>query len=45
MRIWKDSLTEEEKFKLSVVFLDYQDQLAPDFMNIFIDLDDWLRTL
>ena len=45
MRIWKDPLTEEEKFKLSVVFLDYQDHLAPDFMNIFIDLDDWLQTI
>ncbi|MBC7743562.1 MAG: hypothetical protein H7096_00500 [Flavobacterium sp.] len=35
MRVWKDPLSEEEKFKMRALLLDYQDALKTDFQTIF----------
>jgi hypothetical protein len=39
MRLWPDPLSSEQKFKLNVVLLDYQEDLEGCYRHIFDDLD------
>ena len=43
LRLWPEPLTIEEKFKLQVVLLDYQEHLETSYKNIFEDLDRRLK--
>jgi hypothetical protein len=43
LRLWPQALTVEEKFKLQVVLLDYQEHLETCYKDIFEDLDRHLK--
>ena len=40
MRLWANPFTDKQKLQLTVVLIDYQQQLQEDFMRIFDQTDD-----